>query len=86
MKTHQFNSLVSESIYILFFTLHVSRFSTHWRHILALRSANWRATSLLILKVLRLSLEIVSEYDKKIPLSQTADKPMASRGRATQQS
>ena len=30
--------------------------------------------------------EIVSEYDQKIPLSQTADKPMALGGRATQQS
>ena len=28
----------------------------------------------------------VSEYDQEIPQSQTADKPMASRGRATQQS
>ena len=30
--------------------------------------------------------EIVSEYDQEIPQSQTADKPMAPRGRATQQS
>ena len=30
--------------------------------------------------------EIVSEYDQEIPQSQTADKPIASRGRATQQS
>ena len=30
--------------------------------------------------------EKVSEYDQKIPLSQTADKPMALGGRATQQS
>ena len=28
----------------------------------------------------------VSEYDQDIPQSQTADKPMAPRGRATQQS
>ena len=27
-----------------------------------------------------------SEYDQEIPQSQTADKPMASRGRAAQQS
>ena len=27
-----------------------------------------------------------SEYDQDIPQSQTADKPVASRGRATQQS
>ena len=27
-----------------------------------------------------------SEYDQEIPQSQTADKPMAPRGRATQQS
>ena len=27
-----------------------------------------------------------SEYDQEIPQSQTADKPMALRGRATQQS
>ena len=30
--------------------------------------------------------KIVSEYDQEIPKSQTADKPMAPRGRATQQS
>ena len=30
--------------------------------------------------------KIVSEYDQEIPRSQTADKPMAQRGRATQQS
>ena len=29
---------------------------------------------------------IVSKYDQEIPQSQTADKPMALRGRATQQS
>ena len=28
----------------------------------------------------------VSEYDQEIPQSQTADKPMSPRGRATQQS
>ena len=30
------------------------------------------------------STEIVSEYDQEIPQSQTADNPMASRGRAAQ--
>ena len=30
--------------------------------------------------------KIVSEYDQEIPQSQTADKPMAPRGKATQQS
>ena len=30
--------------------------------------------------------KIVSEYNQEIPQSQTADKPMAPRGRATQQS
>ena len=30
--------------------------------------------------------KIVREYDEEIPLSQTADKPMALRGRAIQQS
>ena len=30
--------------------------------------------------------EIVSEYDQEIPQSQTADNPMAPRGRATQSS
>ena len=30
--------------------------------------------------------KIVSEYDQEIPQSQTADEPMAPRGRATQQS
>ena len=28
-------------------------------------------------------MEIVSAYDQEIPQSQTADKPMASRGRVT---
>ena len=32
------------------------------------------------------SFKIVTEYDLEIPQSQTADKPMAPRGRATQQS
>ena len=31
-------------------------------------------------------LKIVSEYEQEIPQSQTADKPMAPRGRATQPS
>ena len=31
-----------------------------------------------------LSLEIVSEYDQEIPQSQTADNPVAPRGRAAQ--
>ena len=30
--------------------------------------------------------KIVGEYDQEIPQSQTADKPLASQGRATQQS
>ena len=30
--------------------------------------------------------KLVSEYDQGLPQSQTADKPMAKRGRATQQS
>ena len=33
-----------------------------------------------------LDAKIVNEYDQEIPQSQTADKPMAPRGRATQQS
>ena len=32
------------------------------------------------------SLEIVSEYDQEIPQSQTADNPVAPRGRAAQPS
>ena len=32
------------------------------------------------------NLEIVSEYDQEIPQSQTADNPVASRGRAAQPS
>ena len=35
---------------------------------------------------LLLSLKIVSEYGQEIPQSQTANKPVASRGGATQQS
>ena len=35
---------------------------------------------------LNIGLKLVSEYDQEIPESQTADKPMAPRGRATQQS
>ena len=31
------------------------------------------------------TVEIVSEHDQEIPQSQTADKPVAPRGRATQQ-
>ena len=31
-------------------------------------------------------VKIVSEYEQEIPQSQTADKPMAPRGRATQHS
>ena len=31
------------------------------------------------------TVNIVSEYDQEIPQSQTTDKPMATRGRATQQ-
>ena len=31
------------------------------------------------------TVKIVNEYDQEIPQSQTADKPMALRGRATQQ-
>ena len=39
------------------------------------------------LKMRRKALgKLVSEYDQEIPQSQTADKPMASRGRAPQQS
>ena len=30
------------------------------------------------------AIKIVSEYDQEIPQSQTADNPMAPRGRATQ--
>ena len=33
-----------------------------------------------------ITIQIVSEYDQEIPQKQTADKPMAPRGRATQQS
>ena len=33
-----------------------------------------------------LNLKIVSGYDQEMPQSQTADKPMAPRGRVTQQS
>ena len=34
----------------------------------------------------KLSTKIVSEYDQEIPQSQTADNPMALRGRAAQPS
>ena len=34
--------------------------------------------------LLGLLIEIVSEYDQEIPQSQTADNPMAPRGRAAQ--
>ena len=36
-----------------------------------------------ISKLEGLVLKIVSEYDEEIPQTQTADKPMAPRGRAT---
>ena len=35
---------------------------------------------------IKLYRKIVSEYDQEIPQSQTADNPVAPRGRATQQS
>ena len=35
---------------------------------------------------IRIALKIASEYDQEIPQSQTADNPMAPRGRATQPS
>ena len=38
------------------------------------------------LKSFSLEPEIVSEYDQEIPQSQTADNPVASRGRAAQPS
>ena len=38
------------------------------------------------LKEVQVFLSIVSEYDQEIPQSQTADKHMAPRGRATQPS
>ena len=34
----------------------------------------------------RLGIKIVSEYDQEIPQSQTADNPVAPRGRAAQPS
>ena len=36
--------------------------------------------------IIRCTLKIVSEHDQEIPQSQTADKPMAPRRKATQQS
>ena len=39
-----------------------------------------------LLYLLLMTSEIVSEYDQEIPQSQTADNPMAPRGRATQSS
>ena len=36
--------------------------------------------------ITKTNTEIVSGYDQEIPQSQTADKPMAPRGRDTQQS
>ena len=38
------------------------------------------------LKLAQTVTRIASEYDQEIPQSQTADKPMAPRGRATQRS
>ena len=38
------------------------------------------------LKTLNISLNIMSEYDQEIPQSQTACKPISSRGRVTYQS
>ena len=36
--------------------------------------------------ICEMTLKTVSEYDQEIPQSQTADNPMASRGRAAQPS
>ena len=43
-------------------------------------------TCLLVAIILAVTQEIVSEYDQEIPQSQTADNPMALRGRAAQPS
>ena len=40
----------------------------------------------LFCRALNAQLKIVSEYDQEIPQSQTADNPVAPRGRATQPS
>ena len=61
-----------------------------WGELSVLISSNESILSLL-LKVSNTCLmvcrsKIVIEYDQEIPQSQTADKPMAPRGRATQQS
>ena len=37
-------------------------------------------------KILEIILKIVSEYNQEIPLSQTADNPVAPRGKAAQPS
>ena len=60
---------------------------------MALAAVHFRAVILLLLIHCLLLLplfvgvpKLVSEYDQEIPQSQTADKPMAPRGRATQPS
>ena len=47
---------------------------------------HWEADSTEIDMYLDCIHKILSEYEKEIPQSQTEDKPMAPRGRATQQS
>ena len=61
-------------------------------HELRALSASWANFSNIPIKdiikaaIWQNKFKIVSEYDQEIPQTQTADKPMAPRGRATQQS
>ena len=45
-----------------------------------------RQTACLVVNPIMVGKKIVSEYDQEIPQSQTADNPMAPRGRAAQPS
>ena len=51
-----------------------------------MRNVQFPAFSLLSKISLKKQLKIVSEYDQEIPQSQTADNPVAPRGRAAQPS
>ena len=47
---------------------------------------SWLKNNILFLIITYFNLKIVSEYDQEIPQSQTADYPVAPRGRAAQPS
>ena len=76
-------TFVMQHVYIHIFFKYFFEISYYYRYgnlLLQKKTSGYDQDSYLLLK------KIVSEYDKKIPQSQTADKPMAPQGRDTQES